>query len=128
MLPPASSFIRGIEFYLRRHRIEARLDATSIADALAQAERLAAGNERDEPAALFFSCAERSQAFFPEASNVVPHVVRAHAGALGLDLRAADVALDIHHARVLRGEMSFDELRDWFAARLVPIGPPPRAP
>jgi hypothetical protein len=33
------------------------------------------------------------------------------------------VALDIHHARILRGEMTFDEFRSWFAARLVPVGP-----
>ncbi len=125
MLPPAPSFLTGIEFYLRRRRVKARLDATMITDALARAERLAAGKERDEPAALFFACAERSQAFFPEAASIVPHIARAHAGALGLDFRAADVALEIHRARILRGQIDFDELRDWFAARLVPIGPQP---
>jgi hypothetical protein len=123
MLPPAPAFLLGVEFYLRRRRVTARLDPTAIADALARAERLAAGNERDEPAALFFACAERSRAFFPEASNIVPHVARAHAGAIGLELRAADVAFDIHHARILRGEMEFDELRAWFAAHLAPAGP-----
>ena len=123
MLPTAPSFLRGLEFYFRRRRVQVHLDAGAIAEALAHAERLAAGNERDEPAALFFACAVRSRAFFPEAANVVPHVARAHAGATGFDLRAADVALDIHQARILRGELSFAELRDWFAARLVPIGP-----
>jgi hypothetical protein len=124
MLPPAPSFIRGIDFYLRRRRVRANVDAIAVADVIAQAEQLAAGNERDEPAALFFACAARSQAFFPEASNIVPHVARAHASAIGFDLRAPDVALDIHQARILRGELDFDELRDWFAAHLVPIRPP----
>jgi hypothetical protein len=126
MLPTAPSFLRGLEFYFRRRRVQGRLDGRAIADALAQAEQLAAGNERDEPAALFYACSARSRAFFPEASNVVPHVARAHAAAIGLDLRAADVALDIHQARILRGELDYAELRDWFAARLVPIGPPAR--
>jgi hypothetical protein len=124
MLPPASTFIRGIEFYLRRRRVSAHVYGAAVAEALAQAERLAAGNERDEPAALFFACAVRSKAFFPQASNIVPHVARAQAGAVGFDLRAADVALDIHQARILRGELDFDELREWFAARLVPLGQP----
>jgi hypothetical protein len=121
MFPPAPIFVQGIEFYLRRRRSTARVDAMAIAGALERAERLAAGNERDEPAALFFACAERSRAFFPEASNIISHLARAHAGVLGLALHAADVALDIHHARILRGEMEFDELRAWFAARLVPL-------
>ena len=126
MLPSAPSFIRGLEFYFRRRRVQVRLDNRAIADALAQAEQLAAGNESDEPAALFFACSARSRAFFPEASNVVPHLARAQAAALGLDLRAADVALDIHQARILRGELTFAELRDWFTARLVPISSPPQ--
>lgn len=126
MLPPAPAFIVGIEFYLRRKRLNARLDAPAIAQALVEAERLAAGNERDEPAALFFACAVRSLAFSPQASSIIPHVTRAHAAAMGFTLRAADVALDIHHARILRHEMDFDELRDWFAARLVPTDPPAR--
>jgi hypothetical protein len=46
------------------------------AGALVLAEQLAAENERDEPAALFFACSACSRAFFPEASNVVPHVAR----------------------------------------------------
>jgi hypothetical protein len=124
MLPPAPALVAGIEFYLRRHGLQARLDATLIAEALLDAERLSAGTEREEPAALFFACALRSRAFFPQASRVVPHVTRAHATALGLDLRAADVALTIHHTRILRTEMAFDELREWFAARLFPAASP----
>jgi hypothetical protein len=123
MLPTAPAFLLGLEFYFRRRRVQVRLDGTSIAEAIAHAERLAGGNERDEPAALFFACAARSRAFFPEASNVVPHVARAQAASVGLHLSAPDVALDIHHARVLRGELDFAELREWFASHLVSIEP-----
>ena len=45
---------------------------------------------------------------------------------MGLELHAADVALDIHYARILRREMHFDELRAWFAARLTRRGRPLR--
>jgi hypothetical protein len=124
MLPPAPTLLLGIAFFLRRHGLAARIDAEALADALAQAADLAAGNEGDEPAALFFACVQRAQAFFPTASKVVPHLARSHASAVGLELHAADVALDIHYARILRREMSFDELRAWFAARLAPKGPP----
>ena len=49
MLPPASSFLLGIEFYFRRRRMKAQLDITAITSALADAQRLAAGVERHEP-------------------------------------------------------------------------------
>jgi len=35
-----------------------------------------------------------------------------------------DIALGLHHLRILRGEMTFDELRAWFAAHLVPADAP----
>ncbi len=43
------------------------------------------------------------------------------AHAVGLALSFEPIALQIHRLRIVRGEMSFLELRDWFAARLSPI-------
>jgi hypothetical protein len=43
------------------------------------------------------------------------------ARAVELELSFTPIELDIHVIRILRGEMTFPELRGWFAARLAPI-------
>jgi hypothetical protein len=43
------------------------------------------------------------------------------ARAVGLELGFVPVELNIHVIRILRNEMTFLELRGWFAARLTPI-------
>ena len=50
------------------------------------------------------------------------------ADVVGLDLTFTAIELDIHVIRVLRGEMTFVEIRGWFAARLAPIARRPWPP
>jgi hypothetical protein len=118
MLPTAEALVRGVRFFARRHGREPRFDTEGVADAVAHAGRLAADDEMVEPAALFFACSLRPRAFGVAAQLAVPFLARAHARALGLELRAIDVELDILRARVVLKAIDFDELRALFAARL----------
>lgn len=53
------------------------------------------------------------------------HFAVEHARALGLSLTVDVAVLELLRARVMRKAIDFTELRDWFAAHLVPI---PRRP
>jgi hypothetical protein len=117
MLPSPERLREGFAFFARRHAPATRGEDVSIAEALAEAERLAAGREEDEPAALFFACARRSRAFGSLARDFVPFITRRQALAVGFRLTAEDVVLDILRTRVLVGAMTFDDLRADFAAR-----------
>jgi hypothetical protein len=126
MLPTLGRFLSEVAFPLRRHAKRVPLDVPMIAEALREAEVFAAGKEPHEPAALFFACSRRALAFggAGAAYLVLPVVTRSQARAVGLELRAEDIALGVHHLRILRGEMDFDELRAWFTIHLAPAGAP----
>lgn len=134
MLPPRDGFLAGLRLFARRrHPKPVTFDDPALADALDHATQLAARDERDEPAALFFACALRSRAFGSAAHDLLPLIARNQARALGLRLDLDDVVLAILHARVALGAVTFDELRAVFAAVLRPAGaeperPPPRRP
>jgi hypothetical protein len=117
MLPSPARFLEGFAFFARRHAPLAQIEEASIVAALEEAERLADGREEDEPAALFYACARRSRAFGALARDFVPFIARRQAHAVGWQLDAEDVVLDILRTRVVLAAMTFDELRAEFAAR-----------
>jgi hypothetical protein len=134
MLPPLAAFLAGVRLFTRRHHPKpVAFDEAALASALDHAARLAAGQERDEPAALFFACALRSRAFGAASHDLLPIVARNQARGLGLRLDLDDVGLAILHARVLHGAIAFEEMRALFAAALQsldeqPQRPPPKRP
>lgn len=134
MLPRLDGFLAGIRLFARRrHARPIAFDEPTLADALAHATQLAAGNERDEPAALFFACALRSRAFGAASHDLLPIVARNVARGLGFRLDVNDVELAILHARIQLGVIAFADLRTTFAAALQPVGqnderPPPKRP
>ena len=117
MIPSCERFLSGLRFYARRYILPEHYDDSVVAEALAEAERLAA-TESDEPAALFFACARCSRAFAGAAGRIAPFVARSHAQTLGLELDLEDLEFEILRARILLGAIDFDELRARFAARL----------
>jgi hypothetical protein len=120
MLPSTDVFVAGLTFYARRRGLPAHYDVVAIDGALAEAERLAAGRERDEPAALFYACARRSRAFSGAAEHLLSLAARRHAASMGLELALDDVVFAILHARILYGAITWDELRADFEAKLGP--------
>jgi len=134
MLPQVDGFLAGIRLFVRRRRPHApSFDEVTLVAALEHAEQLAAGEELDEPAALFFACALRSRAFGAASHALLPLLARNQAQSAGLRLDLADVELAILHARIALGAIRFEELRDAFSVALRPTTqgsgrPPPRRP
>lgn len=119
MIPSGETFIAGLRFFARRHRLPATYDEPSVRDALSEAARLSA-SEHDEPAALFFACARRSRAFGGTAGRLLPFIVRSHAAHVGLDLRLDDLELEILRARVLLAAIEYAEIRARFRSTAAP--------
>ncbi len=125
MLPSADRLLEGLTIFVRRRAPRAQLSRPLIEAALAEAEALAVRHAHDEPASLFYACARRPGAFGTASPLLVPFLVQSQARAVGLELMLEpdDVALILMRLRVLRGEIAFDELRAWFAARMLPARP-----
>jgi hypothetical protein len=123
MLPTADRLLEGLPFFVRRRGLTVQFSRPLLAAALAEAETLAGGDEHDEPAALFYACAQRPRAFGTASQFVVPFLAQGQARAVGLELTVDpdDVEFILLRLRVLRGEIAFSELRGWFAARLRPV-------
>jgi len=121
MLPELADLLDGFELYAERHRAPNARDERAIGAALREAGLLSRGNERDEPAAIFYALARRPRAFGKLHGDMLVLVTVEQAHAVGLDLRFEPVELQIHRLRIVRGEMTFAELSAWFAARLRPM-------
>ena len=130
MLPELADLLDGFELYAERHAerhaerqgLAPTRNESAIAAALREAVDLAQGSERDEPAAIFYALARRPRAFGALHGEMLLLLTLEQAHAVGLDLTFQPIALQIHRLRIVRGQMLFPELRDWFAARLRPIG------
>lgn len=117
MIPDASTVLIGAVFLARRYGVRRPPDAEVVRLALAKAEALAGGVERDEPAALFHALASVPHAFPGVGSGVVLLVTMNHSAALGLVLDAERGELLRYVRAISDGRVSFDEVRAWFAAR-----------
>lgn len=116
------------EHIVKRERPAVRPDPAALLAAHYEAEQLASGCPDDEPAAIFLALARRSRALGSIAKVAVPAAAHAAAFASGRDLMRADVELALDRLRILRGAISWDELRTAFAERLRPIGSPEMTP
>jgi hypothetical protein len=121
MLPSPNELLQGLAFFARRTKPRATFDVSMLADLLREAEALSTGRVEDEPAALFWACARHPRAFASMAHELVPLVAQNFANHVGLALDVQPIELDILRLRVLRSAIAWDELRQWFAARLRPI-------
>jgi hypothetical protein len=121
MFPALDDLLEGFSRYAERRQRAAMCDARAVGAALKEAARLAQGNEPNEPAALFYALSRRPRAFGKLHGDMLVLLAVEQARAVGFELSFVAVELDIHVIRILRGELTFLELRGWFAARLVPI-------
>jgi hypothetical protein len=128
MLPAPDDLLQGFARYAERRRREAACDAKAVAAALREAAKLAQEHEPSEPAALFYALARRPRAFGALHGDMLVLLAVEQARAVGLELGFTPIELEIHVLRILRGEMTFPELRGWFAARLRPIARRPWPP
>jgi hypothetical protein len=124
MLLDADDLVEALRALAEHKGVRGGWDAAAIRSAHADAEHLA-HRRHDEPAAFFLACARRSRAFGRLAGDFVPAIARAQAIAIGFALDLTDLDLAILRLRILRDEISFDELRDLFALKLRPLGGKP---
>jgi len=110
-------------FIARRWHRVALCDPMAVRAACANAEQLASGNLRDEPAAIFFAFASVRRAF-PFAWKVMAHyVAHLQAQANGLRIDTDRDQLDALCTDVLYRRADWERGRAWFAERLAPLAP-----
>jgi len=83
-----------------------------------EAERLAGGDERDEPAALFYACALRAAAFGRIATPFFDDIAAAQAAAVGLKLDASELDLILLRGRIAFAAVGWEGVRHDFAGWL----------
>lgn len=125
MLPHLDALLAGYELYAKQNRFAPIRDEARLLDALREAGALAANQETDEPAALFYALSRRPRTFGKAHGEMTLHITLEHARGLGFALTVNVAVLELIRARVARGAIEFSELRDWFAEHLVTI---PRKP
>jgi hypothetical protein len=95
---------------------------------VAEAEHLAAGNERDEPAALFYACALRAAAFGKMATPFLDNIAAAQAAAVGLKLDASELDLILLRGRIAFAAVGWEGVRHDIAGWLRPAEHRPKRP
>ena len=113
---------------VEREQPEVQPDPAAIVAAHIEAEQLTGGRPEDEAAAVFMALARRSRALGSIAKAVVPTAARAVAFENGRELARTDAELALDRLRILRGAITWGELRAAFAERLRPIGAPEMTP
>lgn len=122
MLPGSADLLEHINRLARMRDLRMSFDRALLDAALADAAQLAGERAQDEPAAIFVAFARRSRALGQVSDPLVPALARAQAIAVGYELVMEDLELRMLRAGVLRGELSFDDLRAWFLDSLRPLG------
>lgn len=125
MLPHLDALLAGYELYARQNQFAPTRDEVRLLDALREASALAADQEADEPAALFFALSRRPRTFGKAHGEMTLHITVEHARGLGFAVTANVAVLELIRARIVRGAIEFSELRNWFVEHLVTI---PRRP
>jgi hypothetical protein len=113
---------------VEREHPEVRPDPAAIVAAHLEASLLAAGHPEDEAAAFFLALSRRSRALGSIAKSAIPAAARAVARENGRDLVRVDAVLALDRLRILRGAITWDQLRAAFAEHSQPIGAPEVAP
>jgi hypothetical protein len=131
MIPGLETLLDSYYFIARRNGELARYARHQVVAALDEATALAGGREQDEPAALFYAFARHDRAFPPALWNLFVErlaVGSAHALGLALDPNIDSYDLAYLCLDVAEGTVSYDEIRVWFVAHLVPVPPRPWPP
>jgi hypothetical protein len=120
VIPALRHILATHTFLARRYGWKAPLDQLMVQGCLKEARQLAT-RERDEPAALFYAFS-KAWARLGDACAVLPDLLaRNHARAHGMALTATPEDQRALRLRIAEGEVAFDEVRDWFVARLKPL-------
>ena len=117
MIPALRHILATHTFLARRHGWKAPLDQIMVQGCLREARQLVQ-TDRDEPAALFYVFC-KAWARLGDACAVLPDLLaRNHARSVGLELAATPEEQRDLRLRIVRGGVSFEEVRAWYAERV----------
>ena len=119
MIPSLGRFIEGFNHFARAHRVVVLTTAGELAEVLAEVAQLAAGEEAREPAAFFYAIVRRPEMMGALTGRYAARLVRNQAVSLALELHATTEELDELRLSIDLDELPFEDLRDWFEARLL---------
>jgi hypothetical protein len=120
VIPSTAEIFEGYGFHARRHGLPSASER-AVAAALEAARGFAAGNEADEPAALFFAFATYRRAFPGALRFMTRSIAAGHARGLGFRLRATSAETDEWISGIMFRTVSFEDVKRYFAERLVPL-------
>jgi hypothetical protein len=122
VIPPLAAFLRGYAWFAQANGLDRAYDEARVAEALAEAAELSAGQPANEPAALIFALTKRARALAGgwdftviSAQNLARIVLRAE---ITID---DPIELDELRLRVVAKLASFDDVRAWVAAHIHPL-------
>ncbi|RYE78526.1 MAG: hypothetical protein EOO74_05160 [Myxococcales bacterium] len=124
MILDAEQLILGYPFIAARHGRIAVCDALAVHACCSRAHALAGGDPRLEPAAMFFSFADRRRAFPFAWKLMVDFVTRAQARVNHLSLEMPREELEALCVDVLYRRATWEMVRDRIVARLLPLTAP----
>ncbi len=104
------------------------LDRETMCAIVDEAERFAGGHERDEPAALFYACALRANAFGKIATPFLDDIAAAQAVAAGLKLDASELDLILLRGRIAFAAVGWEGVRHDIGGWLRPGDQRPKRP
>jgi len=115
VIPAADELIAALPFVLRRWGVDpGTVRRETIAAAFAEANLLSAGDERLEPAALFYALARRPRGLAAAWTRLARLVAVTHSQRLGLTLNADADQSRALCVRIAAGELTFVDLQLWF--------------
>jgi hypothetical protein len=119
VLPTAEQVARGYEFFARRHDLDPVCSVPRIEEALTLARRLATTTE-DEPAAMFFAFVSVRVAFPGALLAMTWQLTINCASSNGHRVAATSDEVGGFVRQIGGAQMSWPDVRDWFALRRVP--------
>jgi hypothetical protein len=117
VIPTVEQVLDGYRFFARRHDLDPECSREHVAHAIALAQRLAVA-PGDEPAAIFFAFVAERVAFPGALLAMTWQLVVNCARSNGHIVPATRAELGSLVPRIGRAEMSWQNVREWFATRI----------
>ncbi len=121
MIPTSDIVVEGWRFVSRRWRLPAECSLAAVKAALALAEGITVGEERDEPAAMLYAFARHPRSF-PAGYRIMTTLLALNqARSLGWLLRTTSREVETIIFAALHGHASEEDVKQWVAERLEPF-------
>jgi hypothetical protein len=118
MILDPDALLRLVGERAAKHGVPLPTSHATMQAIVAEAERLAAGRRDDEPAALFYACAQQAHSFGKVAAAFLDDVAAIQAAAVDLELDASQLDLVLLRGRIAFAAVGWEAVRSDFAGWL----------